>query len=414
MDGFGDDGEDVVDVGAGGGFEEAEAEAGAGAVFVEGHGHEHMAGLGGSGVAGRAAGDGDALEVEGDDEGFAFDVIEPEIGGVGDAGNGFAGYGGAVDARAGDLEQAGFEAVAEGGEALHGAVFERVLGEFNGLGEADDAGDVFRAGAAAALVAAANEEGVERGSAADVEGSDALGSVELVGADGEQMAAVAADVDGNLARALNGVDVEEGAGLMGDGADLFDGLEDAGFVVGEHDADEAGVGAESIADGLGRDESTGERGDEGDLNAALGGALGGLEDGGVLDGGGDEVVAGAQEAEDGGVVALGAAGVEDDLRLAAVEEGGEDFAGMVDGGAGTLAVEMDGGGVAEVLDPEGTHGLDDVVQERRGGVGVHVDTAHGEDGPLFRLYRETNWGAVRLAWARAAEGGTNSSMSRRL
>jgi hypothetical protein len=49
---------------------------------------------------------------------------------------------------------------------------------------------------------------------------------------------------------------------------------------------------------------------------------------------------------------------------------------VVDCGAGVLAVLMDGAGVAEVLDPERAHGLEDLWQERRGGVGVHVDTLH--------------------------------------
>ena len=47
-------------------------------------------GLGGAGLAGAAAGDGEALEVEGDDEGFGFYVVEVEVGGVGGAGGGAA------------------------------------------------------------------------------------------------------------------------------------------------------------------------------------------------------------------------------------------------------------------------------------------------------------------------------------
>jgi hypothetical protein len=47
----------------------------------------------------------------------------------------------------------------------------------------------------------------------------------------------------------------------------------------------------------------------------------------VLDRSGDEVVAGVQQAEDGRVVALGAAGVEDHLGVVAVEELGHGLAG---------------------------------------------------------------------------------------
>ena len=45
--------------------------------------------------------------------------------------------------------------------------------------------------------------------------------------------------------------------------------------------------------------------------------------------------------------------------------------------AGLLALLVDGAGVAVVLHPEGTHGFEDFGEERCGGVGVHVDSAHG-------------------------------------
>jgi hypothetical protein len=104
----------------------------------------------------------------------------------------------------------------------------------------------------------------------------------------------------------------------------------------------------------------------------------------VLDAGGDEVrgfggVLGRcfKGAEEGEVVAFCAAGGEDDLGGAAVEEAGDLVAGVVDGGAGELTLLMDGAGVAVVLEEEGTHGLEDLREERRCGVGVHVDSAHG-------------------------------------
>ena len=56
------------------------------------------------------------------------------------------------------------------------------------------------------------------------------------------MAAETAHVKRYLARALHGIDMEENAGLGGDLADFFHGLQDAGFVVGQHHADEPGLG----------------------------------------------------------------------------------------------------------------------------------------------------------------------------
>jgi len=73
-----------------------------------------------------------------------------------------------------------------------------------------------------------------------------------------------------------------------------------------------------------------------------------------------------------------------------VKKVGYVFAGLLDGGAGVLALLVDGAGVAEVLDPEGTHGIEDLREERRGGVRVHVDSAHELS---LRLW---GWGSGRL------------------
>jgi hypothetical protein len=72
-----------------------------------------------------------------------------------------------------------------------------------------------------------------------------------VGADGEQVAADAAHVELDLACALHGVDVEEAPVAAAILADLFDGLQDAGFVVGQHDADEARLGADGAENVVG-------------------------------------------------------------------------------------------------------------------------------------------------------------------
>jgi hypothetical protein len=106
-----------------------------------------------------------------------------------------------------------------------------------------------------------------------------------------------------------------------------------------------------------------------------------VEDGVVLDGGGDEVGRFGgfvrEDAEEGEVVALGAASGEDDLGVEAVEEAGDGGAGLLDGAAGLLALLVDGAGVAVVLHPEGTHGFKDFGKEGGGRVCVHVDSAHG-------------------------------------
>ena len=64
-----------------------------------------------------------------------------------------------------------------------------------------------------------------------------------------------------------------------------------------------------------------------------------------------------QQAKERGVVAFGAAGGEDDLGSVTAEELRKCLAGLVYGGAGALALLVDLGGVAEVLNPVRAHGL---------------------------------------------------------
>jgi hypothetical protein len=60
-----------------------------------------------------------------------------------------------------------------------------------------------------------------------------------------------------------------------------------------------------------------------------------------------------------------------------VEEASDMGAGLLDCSAGVLAVLVDGTGVAVVLHPVGTHGLEDLGEKRGRGVGVEVDSVHG-------------------------------------
>ena len=95
---------------------------------------------------------------------------------------------------------------------------------------------------------AAVEHGGEANVAADEEGADALGGVDLVAGEGEEVdvfeRALGAEVEREPAYGLDGVGVEESARGVGDSGQRGDGLDDAGLVVGEHDADELCLGAD--------------------------------------------------------------------------------------------------------------------------------------------------------------------------
>src|SRR5581483_11039300 len=137
-------------------------------------------------------GDGEAAEVEGDHHGLAVDAVEVDVAGVRDAMPAAA-----VDAARRDaLEERVFQAVAEGGDAP-GVGDEVAAGQVAGGAEGGDAGDVFGAGTAVALVMPAEGLGGEARSLAHVEGADALRRVELVRAHAVEVGAELLDVDGN-------------------------------------------------------------------------------------------------------------------------------------------------------------------------------------------------------------------------
>ena len=91
----------------------------------------------------------------------------------------------------------------------------------------------------------------------------------------------------------------------------------------------------------------------------------------VLDGGGDDPVAGATLAQgpagalEGEVVGFGAAPGEDDLRGAGAEGGGHRLPGLLDGRLGHPGLGVLPGGVPEGTLEEGQHGLEGLRAQRR-------------------------------------------------
>ncbi len=130
-----------------------------------------------------------------------------------------------------------------------------------------------------------------RVAAADVQRADALGAVDLVAGEREQVDVVRLHVDGDLADGLHGVGVEDDALLVAELADLGDGLDDADLVVRVHDADEDGLVVHGALQVFDVDEAVGLHGQVGDAVAGLFEALAGVERGLVLGDLGDDVVA---------------------------------------------------------------------------------------------------------------------------
>ena len=83
-----------------------------------------------------------------------------------------------------------------------------------------------------------------------------------------------------------------------------------------------------------------------------------------------------------------------------MEEAGDGLAGALYGCAGMAALLMDGAGVAEVLDPEWAHGLEDLWQQRRGRVCVHVDAVHDFILPFCVTNDGAGEGRSLIGWGR--------------
>lgn len=238
-------------------------------------------------------------------------------------------------------EDALFEAVTEGCEV--GTV------ERDGGAEGGGEGDGFSSGAAAAFLASPEEDGSELHGGAHVEGAAALGGIEFVGADGIEIDFGGGRREAEFACGLDAIGVEEGAGFVSDGGEGGDVVDGAGFVVGVHDAGEDGFRAELAAEDVGIDGAVAVGLEIGDGDAFAFELGAGFEHGGMFDGGGEHVLAGARViadgAEQGEVRGFGAAAGEDDVLGSAAQESSDLGAGLFKELAGALAILVDGGGV---------------------------------------------------------------------
>jgi len=215
---------------------------------------------------------------------------------------------------------------------------------------------------------------------AGVERAHALGRIKLVAAHAVEVHAERLDIHGQFAKSLHTVHVQHGARLVDDAGDFGDGLERAEFVIGVHDADQHGFGAQRAADVVGADDAAGRNGQAGDLHTLGAQLLGGRDDGGVLDGAGDDVPArgggGARHAENGEIVGLGAAAGEHDLRRAGVDHRGHLAAGGFQTLFRRLSEMVDAGRVTIHLSEAGHRRFQNFRIDRRGGVVIEVEMLH--------------------------------------
>ena len=236
----------------------------------------------------------------------------------------------AVDLQVGgEGAEGGEEAGTEGGQGGGGAGLAFGQGGGGGGAEAGEGGRREGAGAQAPLLAAAVDERAQAGPGPHDQGADAGGAAKLVGGQGQQVDAVAGQVDPGQPGRLHGVaeqDRARGVGRLGHGRDRLAGPD---LVVGRHHRDQGGPPRPEQAGQPVRVDPA-ETVDRGQVDRGPGVGLGpggGVEHGVVLDGRADQVPAlrrpGEHGALDGQVVGLGAAGGEHDLGRVGADQRGD-------------------------------------------------------------------------------------------
>lgn len=201
---------------------------------------------------------------------------------------------------------------------------------------------------------------------------------------GEQTDPEGLDVDGQPTAAGVGIHKKRHAGFAGNLRNFANGLDGAEVVIGVVEGDEDGVVGQSGADVGGVDEAFFVDAELGRGEALFLEELDGVQHGRMLDGAGDDVVAagllGVSRAFDGEVDGFGAAGGKDDfLGRFGVEEGGNLLAGFGDGIADAESGLVKRGRAGEVFGKKWAHRLEDLREDRGGGVVVEIDLAHARN-----------------------------------
>src|ERR1700730_8490030 len=142
-----------------------------------------------------------------------------------------------------DFVQLSFQALPQPiTQSTHALRFFRhfLLSQFARLAESDDAGDIERSGPHAALVPAPVDAGGKlhaRIAPTHVQGAYALGPINLVPGNRQEINVVLLNVHRDFADRLYAIHRKDDAVLFGDFADFRHRIDHADFVVGVHDGD---------------------------------------------------------------------------------------------------------------------------------------------------------------------------------
>ena len=214
-------------------------------------------------------------------------------------------------------------------------------------------------------------KGIDRKAAAQIEDADSFWGVELVAGKRKHIDLLNADIDGNLTDRLYCVGVEWDPGLPADRPDLGNRKNGANLVVGIHDADQCGIGPDSLPYLSGGDQPLAVDRQIGNLKAFLFQHLHGMQHRVMLKIGGNEMPlpfprSRRRRTFDRPVVRLGAAGGKIDFRGLGVERFGDLLAGGFQRFFGLAPLRVDARGIAIPLGQIGEHCVENGFGNRGG------------------------------------------------
>ena len=233
--------------------------------------------------------------------------------------------------------------------------------QFRRFTKAHNAGNVFRAGALAALLCPAFDEVFQDNAFADIQRARAFGAVELMPRDGKKIDIHLVYINGHRAESLHGIGMKHNALFLAHRADLLNGLDGADFVVGKHDGNQDGLVRNGVFHLLRRYQAVFVYLKIRYLKALFFQRLAGMQNGVVFNGGGDDMVAFVfmliGHAAQRPVIAFGGAGGEENFARRGADGVCHLLSGMVDGFFGLPGETVYAGGVAKMLGKIRRHGV---------------------------------------------------------
>ena len=195
--------------------------------------HQHMGWIQRTGCAGRSTGSCDTQCIQQQQQGFPFDIGEGNIAVTGQSFRRMT----IQTAMRNTFQNTIDEFISQGCQAFCHC-FHFLTSNFCSLAHAHDTGNIFCAGTLFFLLGTAEDQRRNRRAFADVDGTDAFGSTQLMTAHGKQVNVHAVHINRHVTNCLYGVCMEQDAMFSGNFTDFPDKLDRTDLIIGKHYGDQ--------------------------------------------------------------------------------------------------------------------------------------------------------------------------------